>query len=66
MPELIEDGINGFLFNNRDAIDLADKILSYTKMSTEKKQIIRENAKVTTSTKFTKTRMLDAFENLYS
>ncbi len=66
MPELIEDGINGFLFNNRDAIDLADKILAYTKMSNEEKQIIRGNAKDTTSTKFTKTRMLDAFENLYS
>jgi colanic acid/amylovoran biosynthesis glycosyltransferase len=66
MPELIEDGINGFLFNNRDAIDLADKILAYTKMSNEAKQIIRGKAKDTTSTKFTKTRMLDAFENLYS
>jgi colanic acid/amylovoran biosynthesis glycosyltransferase len=66
MPELIEEGINGLLFDNRNAIDLAKKISGFTKLSDREKQIIRENAKGTIATKFTKTRMLDAFENLYS
>ena len=65
MPELIEDGINGLLFENRNSIDLANKILGFTKMIDKEKQIITENARETISAKFTKTRMLDEFEILY-
>ncbi len=66
MPELIEDGINGLLFDNRNVIDLANKISGYTKLSDEEKQIITGNAKETINTKFTRSRMLDEFEILYS
>ncbi len=65
MPELIEDGINGLLFDNRNAIDLANKILGFTKLSVEEKRIITENAKETIAKKFERKRMSEAFIELY-
>jgi colanic acid/amylovoran biosynthesis glycosyltransferase len=65
MPELIEDGINGLLFDNRNVVDLANKLLEYATLNDETKYNIALNAKKTIYNKFNRIRMIDEFEKIY-
>ena len=51
-PEIIADGVNGFLINPRKPVELATKIKEVLNLSIEEKEIIRENAGRTVSQKF--------------
>lgn len=43
-PELVEDGVSGYLYNHADLKDLASKILTVYRSSNETKRIISNNA----------------------
>jgi colanic acid/amylovoran biosynthesis glycosyltransferase len=65
MPELIEDGINGLLFDNRNVVDLANKLLEYATLNDATKYNIALNARKTIYNKFNRIRMIDEFEKIY-
>lgn len=66
MQEVIRNGINGFLYKNRNALDLSNKIIEFNNMNTLERNKISINAKETINTKFKRSRMLDEFIQFYS
>lgn len=66
MAEVINQGVNGLLFENRNAKDLANQILMFSKMNSTRIMEIRKSARETVASRFGRQRMLDEFDNFYS
>jgi glycosyltransferase involved in cell wall biosynthesis len=66
MPEVIVHGFNGLLYENRDALDLAKKITEFNNLNILERANISIKAKETVQHKFTRSRMLDQYIQVYS
>ena len=65
IPEVIEDGENGFLVNPKDSKVLAEKIIDILSLSVKEKEIIRKNAQKNIIKNFSIEVMVKKYENLY-
>ncbi len=66
IPEIIDDEINGFLIDNyHHKIDFQDVILKYKSYSEEEKTKISSNARLTIEKYFSKTEMINLYDELY-
>lgn len=63
LTELIEDGINGFIIDEKDALQ---EIMKIIQISEEKLKIISKNAVETILNKFTEEKMLENYLELYN
>ncbi len=66
MTEVIEHGVNGLLFNNRDAQALANQIDILSKMDSNQIFEMVQHARSKITTMFTRERMLNEFEQFYN
>lgn len=66
IPELIDDGKNGFLVNERDSQDLADKIIEITKKKQSEIEQIRIKARDKTMKEFNSKTQSQRFESILS
>jgi colanic acid/amylovoran biosynthesis glycosyltransferase len=66
MPELVTDGVNGYLFKSRDTKELAQKIIDFQNMKQRDRNELTANARKTIEERFTRERMLDQFEKFYA
>ncbi len=65
MSEVIEDGVNGFLFENRSKESLLSKLMLVSQLKNEEYQRITKNARQTIEERFTEGNMVDGMLNLY-
>jgi GalNAc-alpha-(1->4)-GalNAc-alpha-(1->3)-diNAcBac-PP-undecaprenol alpha-1,4-N-acetyl-D-galactosaminyltransferase len=65
-PFIIKEGLNGFLFDPKDPVALAEKIRSYYGLSFEKKLNIRENCRSTAVNQFAVEKMIDSYERVFN
>lgn len=65
MTEVIEHGVNGLLFKNRDARALANQIEILSKMDSNQISEMNQNARSKIATTFKRERMLNEFEQFY-
>jgi glycosyltransferase involved in cell wall biosynthesis len=65
MNELVNDNENGFIVPIRNTAALTEKIKAVAGFPVAELETIREKAKNTIMTKFTRQRMIDEFEKLY-
>ena len=66
IPEIIKDGINGFLIDNyHHKIDFQDVILKYKSYSEDEKKKFSSNARLTIEKSFSQKRMIFLYDELY-
>lgn len=65
MSEVIEHGLNGLLFKNRDAKDLANQLELFSNMDSDQIFEMAQHAKDKIKAKFRRERMLNEFEQFY-
>jgi glycosyltransferase involved in cell wall biosynthesis len=65
VPEVIEEGVTGFLVKPRDACELAKKIEYMLRMRPEERMQMSENEKATARKKFSMDHMVAQFEKFY-
>jgi colanic acid/amylovoran biosynthesis glycosyltransferase len=66
MSEVIEDGVNGFLFENRSKESLLSKLMLVSQFKNEDYQRITKNARQTIEERFTEEIMVESMLELYS
>ena len=66
VPEIIENGVDGYLINPKDETELADTIESVLKMADEDKNLLSKNAKAKIKSKFSVSIMIKKYEKLYN
>ncbi len=64
--EIIDDGVDGFLFKSRDEISLANKIREVRNLDAVKLNAIKKNARKKVLEKFNSENMVRQYETLYS
>lgn len=65
MPEIIEDGINGFLVPNDDLLNATQIIKNVLNLKSETRIKVSENAKSSVTGRFSKSAYCDSISNLY-
>lgn len=63
-PLIVENGINGFLFNPNSPTDIADKFEKYFSLSTEERQQMRDKSRTLAIKKFSATSFINKYLSL--
>ena len=66
MTEVIENGVNGLLFENRNSKQLAEQLLAFSTLNMEERFTMALKAKATVQLNFTRDRMLDQYKHFYA
>ncbi len=66
MTEVIENGVNGLLFENRNSKHLAEQLVVFSALNWEVRFAMARKAKATVQLNFTRDRMLNQYKHFYS
>ncbi|MDY0016223.1 MAG: glycosyltransferase family 4 protein [Candidatus Delongbacteria bacterium] len=59
--EIVNDGVNGFLFESKNAKDMEDKIVKFIELSDEEKVIMGKNSRIKVEKKFDRNIVVDEY-----
>ena len=65
MTEVIENGVNGLLFENRNSKHLAEQLVVFSALNWEVRFAMARKAKATVQLNFTRDRMLNQYKHFY-
>ncbi|WP_025665431.1 glycosyltransferase [Aquimarina megaterium] len=65
-PYIIKDNFNGFLFENNDVTDLANKLLKFKDLSNEEKIKIESQSRITAENNFQLSKMITKYNEMLS
>lgn len=61
--EIVEDGVNGFLFESKDANDIEEKIVKFIELSEEKRSIMGRNSRSKVEKEFDRSIVVEEYMN---